>query len=243
MKYCVILALLLAPAYVLLAADDAKTDGPSDAKAAPASELKTVRDRASYGLGFRIATSIKRDGYDIDVDLLTEGFKDAFVGKNAKLTEQQIIAALQAFSQEMEGKAAERKAAVGRANAAAGDEFLAANLKKEGVKQTGSGLQYKVLKAGTGAKPSVSDTVQVHYEGRFINGTVFDSSIKRGKPATFGVNKVISGWTEALQLMPVGSRWEVYVPGNLAYGSRGSDGAIGPNTTLIFTVELLSIVK
>ncbi len=244
MKHPLLLAALmtalLIPTYALIAADDdaAKKE---DTKPADKSGLKTVKDRASYGFGVRIGTSIKRDGLDIDPELLANGIKDALAGAAPELTAEQIDAAIQAFAKEMQAKAQERRAAAAETNAKAGKEFLAANKKKEGVVALPSGLQYKVIKKGNGQTPTVTDRVSVHYEGRLIDGKVFDSSIKRGRPATFGVNQVIKGWTEALQLMPVGSKWEVYIPGDLAYGSRGAGADIGPNATLIFTVELLAI--
>jgi FKBP-type peptidyl-prolyl cis-trans isomerase FklB len=196
--------------------------------------LQTDLQKASYALGINIGTSIKQQPIQLDLPSLFKGIKDAEVGNKPVLTEDEMNASLKVVRDEATAKVSE-------ANMKEGAEFLTANKAKDGVVTTASGLQYKIITAGTGAKPTNADTVVCNYKGTFINGTEFDSSYKRGKPAEFPVGGVIRGWTEALQLMPVGSKWELYVPSELAYGSRGAGGAIGPNQTLIFEVELLSI--
>jgi FKBP-type peptidyl-prolyl cis-trans isomerase FklB len=196
--------------------------------------LQTDLQKASYALGINIGTSIKQQPIQLDLPSLFKGIKDAEVGNKPVLTEDEMNASLKVVRDEATAKVSE-------ANMKEGAEFLTANKAKDGVVTTASGLQYKIITAGTGAKPTNADTVVCNYKGTFINGTEFDSSYKRGKPAEFSVGGVIPGWTEALQLMPVGSKWELYVPSELAYGSRGAGGAIGPNQTLIFEVELLSI--
>jgi FKBP-type peptidyl-prolyl cis-trans isomerase FklB len=160
-------------------------------------------------------------------------------GEKPKYTQEELMAAMQAF----EGSMREKEAMRGKESKAAGDKFLAENGKREGVTTTASGLQYEVVKAGDGPKPVATDKVNVHYHGTLIDGKVFDSSVERGQPITFGVQEVIKGWTEALQLMPVGSKWKIYIPSQLAYGEQGAGGDIGPNEALIFEVELLGIVK
>jgi FKBP-type peptidyl-prolyl cis-trans isomerase FklB len=196
--------------------------------------LQTDLQKASYALGINIGTSIKQQPIQLDLPSLFKGIKDAEVGNKPVLTEDEMNASLKVVRDEATAKVSE-------ANMKEGAEFLTANKAKDGVVTTASGLQYKIITAGTGAKPTNADTVVCNYKGTFIHGTEFDSSYKRGKPAEFPVGGVIRGWTEALQLMPVGSKWELYVPSELAYGSRGAGGAIGPNQTLIFEVELLSI--
>jgi FKBP-type peptidyl-prolyl cis-trans isomerase FklB len=204
------------------------------AKPAAGPGLQTDLQKASYALGINIGTSIKQQPIQLDLPSLFKGIKDAEAGNKPVLTEDEMNASLKVVRDEAAAKVSE-------ANMKEGAEFLAANKAKDGVVTTESGLQYKIITAGTGAKPAKADTVVCNYKGTFINGTEFDSSYKRGKPAEFSVGGVIPGWTEALQLMPVGSKWELYVPSDLAYGSRGAGGAIGPNQTLIFEVELLSI--
>ncbi|MGB9068031.1 MAG: FKBP-type peptidyl-prolyl cis-trans isomerase [Candidatus Acidiferrales bacterium] len=196
--------------------------------------LQTDLQKASYALGINIGTSIKQQPIQLDLPSLFKGIKDAEAGTKPVLTEDEMNASLKVVRDEAAAKVSE-------ANMKEGGAFLAANKAKDGVVTTASGLQYKIITAGTGAKPTNADTVVCNYKGTFINGTEFDSSYKRGKPAEFPVGGVIPGWTEALQLMSVGSKWELYVPSELAYGSRGAGGAIGPNQTLIFEVELLSI--
>ena len=204
------------------------------AKPAATAGLQTDLQKASYALGINIGTSIKQQPIQLDLPSLFKGIKDAEAGNKPVLTEDEMNASLKVVRDQAAAKVSE-------ANMKEGVEFLAANKVKDGVVTTASGLQYKIITAGAGAKPAKADTVVCNYKGTFINGTEFDSSYKRGKPAEFPVGGVIPGWTEALQLMPVGSKWELYVPPDLAYGSRGAGGAIGPNQTLIFEVELLSI--
>jgi FKBP-type peptidyl-prolyl cis-trans isomerase FklB len=185
-----------------------------------------------------IGTNLKKQSIDIDSNILAKGVKDALAGTKPLLTEQEIQETMMAFQKEMMAKQAE----VAKKNKAEGEAFLTENKKKEGVKTLLSGLQYKVIKAGTGKKPKSTDTVTAHYRGTLINGTEFDSSYKRGQPATFPVSGgMIPGWTEALQLMEEGAKWQLFIPPNLAYGEQGAGRDIGPNATLIFEIELVSI--
>ncbi len=198
-------------------------------------DLKSKNDSLSYSMGVLMAESIKQQGLeDLDIDVVMKGIKENLAG-NATIDVATANQMLQAHIMEIR-KMAEQK------NAEKGTQFLADNAKKDGVKTTESGLQYLVIQEGDGATyPKATDKVTVHYHGTLIDGTVFDSSVDRGKPATFGLNQVISGWTEGLQLMSVGSKYRLFLPSNLAYGDRGAGGAIGPGSTLIFDVELLSI--
>ncbi|HEY0866886.1 MAG TPA: FKBP-type peptidyl-prolyl cis-trans isomerase, partial [Fimbriimonas sp.] len=169
------------------------------------------------------------------------GLKDSLAGSKLQMTDEEMVKALTVLRTEVQKKLQEASAAAGAANKKAGDEFLAANKSKPGVVTLPSGLQYKILKAGTGPKPKPDSNVEVHYKGTLIEGTVFDESISRGQPVTLNVGQVIKGWQEAMPLMPVGSKWQLFIPGNLAYGERGAGDTIGPNATLIFEVELLAI--
>ena len=205
-------------------------------------DLKDARQRASYSIGADIGNAFKRQELDLDPKIVAIGLADAYAGKTA-LTEAEIRKTLEEFQQALAEKAEAKGKISGEKNVKEGETFLAANGKKEGVKTTASGLQYKVITSGKGKSPAASDTVKVHYKGTLIDGTVFDSSIERGQPAEFGVGQVIKGWTEALQLMKEGDKWQVFIPSGLAYGERGAGGKIGPNATLIFEVELLSIIK
>jgi len=200
--------------------------------------LKNQKDKVSYIIGMDIGTNLKKQSIDIDSNILAKGVKDALAGTKPLLTEQEIQETMMAFQKDMMAKQEE----IGKKNKKEGETFLAENKKKEGVKTLPSGLQYKVIKAGTGKKPKLSDTVTAHYRGTLIDGTEFDSSYKRGQPATFPVSGgMIPGWTEALQLMEEGAKWQLFIPSNLAYGERGAGGVIGPNATLIFEVELISV--
>jgi FKBP-type peptidyl-prolyl cis-trans isomerase FklB len=213
----------------------AKSPAAAGTKPAPSATLKTDKEKGSYAVGLNIGNSLKQQPVDLDLPSLFKGITDGRTGSKPLLTDQEIEAALKVLRDQAVAKASE-------ANMQEGVNFLAANKTKDGVVTTASGLQYKIINAGTGPKPTASDTVVCNYKGTFINGTEFDSTAKHGgQPATFPVGGVIKGWTEALQLMPVGSKWELYIPSDLAYGTRGAGGAIGPNQTLIFEVELLSI--
>jgi FKBP-type peptidyl-prolyl cis-trans isomerase len=203
--------------------------------------LKSNKDKVSYAIGMNIGKSMKKDSVDVDPNILLRGLKDGLAGGKPLLSDQEAQAAIVALQADMKKKAEAVRAEQGNANKSAGDTFLAANKSKEGVRTTPDGLQYKVIKEGTGPKPTAADTVTVQYKGTLLDGKEFDSSYKRGQPATFPVGQIIKGWTEALQLMPVGSKWELFIPPDLAYGDRGAGPDIGPNSTLLFEVELLSI--
>lgn len=235
----VLTAVLLAG---VLATTAQAQDRAAEAKAAEVKpELKPTKENISYAIGMNIGGNIKRQGIEADVEVLAKAIKDVMADGTTRFTEQEAQQILMAMTAELRTKQeAERKLQAGK-NKAEGETFLAENAKKSGVKKTESGLQYKVITAGTGEQPKVSDTVSTHYRGRLINGTEFDSSYKRGQPAEFPVTGVIKGWTEALQLMPVGSKWELYIPSDLAYGERGSGRDIGPDATLIFEIELIEI--
>jgi FKBP-type peptidyl-prolyl cis-trans isomerase FklB len=208
----------------------------------PVTALTTNKQKASYAIGMNWGTGLHRQNIDVDSAALIQGMKDALAGGKTLLTEDEARAALMQLQKEVQEKQQAKAAAEGDANKKEGEAFLAANKSKEGVVTLPSGLQYKILKEGTGPKPTATDSVVCNYKGTLINGTEFDSSYKRGEPATFPVTGVIKGWTEALQLMPVGSKWQLFIPSDLAYGPRGTPGGpIGPNATLIFEVELISI--
>jgi FKBP-type peptidyl-prolyl cis-trans isomerase FklB len=212
------------------------------ATAQDAPELKTDKDKFSYALGVKIAENFHKQGLELDPAVFAKAFADSFNGGKTAMTDQEMETLLAAASQEIRKKQAAQQAEKGAAAQKEGEGFLAGNKTKEGVVTLPSGLQYKILNAGTGDKPTLDDTVVCNYKGTLINGTEFDASTKHGGPATFPVKGVIAGWTEALQLMPVGSKWQLFVPSNLAYGAQGP-ADIGPNATLIFEVELVSIQK
>jgi FKBP-type peptidyl-prolyl cis-trans isomerase FklB len=205
------------------------------------SPLKTPKEKFSYGIGTDLGRNLKRLGIEVDADLLLKGFNDALSGAKPLMSDEEIGTTLNALQQQIQRKQAQAASIAGEENKKAGEAFLAQNKSKEGVVTLPSGLQYKILKAGDGKKPAASDTVECNYRGTLINGNEFDSSYKRGQPATFGVSQVIPGWQEALQLMSVGSKWQLFVPAELAYGERGAGREIGPNAALIFEVELLAI--
>jgi FKBP-type peptidyl-prolyl cis-trans isomerase FklB len=216
------------------------------AAAAGATLLKTDKDRRSYAIGLnigaKVANELKSGGVDMDSAILARGIRDSLTGGKHLMTDEEVKTALTALETELREKARVEYETMASANKKEGDDFLATNKSKEGVQTLPSGLQYKVLKAGTGPKPAATDSVSCNYKGTFLNGKEFDSSEKHGgKPVTFGVSEVIRGWTEALLLMPVGSKWQLFVPSDLAYGPRGAGQEIGPNTALIFEVELVSI--
>jgi FKBP-type peptidyl-prolyl cis-trans isomerase FklB len=203
--------------------------------------LRDQQDKSSYSIGVQIGSGVRQQmqqqGLQLKPDLVAAGFKDAFSGSKLQLADEDIRQALSLLEREMVGKHAE----VAEKNKKDGAAFLAENKKKPGVKTLPSGLQYQVLKDGTGPKPKLTDTVKANYKGTLIDGTVFDSSEKQGQPVSFPCNGVIAGWTEALQLMSVGSKWRLFIPSDLAYKDQGAGPLIGPNATLIFDVELLAI--
>ena len=227
-----------------------KTQTPPAAKkpvATPAAKapaplaLTTPKDKASYAIGMNIGKGMHKQSVDVDPAILMRGLRDGLAGGKTLMTDEEAQAALVALQTEMKKKQEEVAKAQGEVNEKQGAAFLAENKTKEGVVTLPSGLQYKILQAGTGPKPTTSDTVVCNYRGTLLDGKEFDSSYKRGQPATFPLGGVIKGWTEALQLMPVGSKWQLFLPPDLAYGERSMGPDITPNSTLIFEVELVSI--
>lgn len=204
--------------------------------------LDTPEKRLSYGIALRMSERMVADGMVMDVDAYALGMRDAFEGAEARLTEEEINAEMMAFQEKVEAEREAAQAQVAEGNAEAGAAFLAENAQREGIIVTDSGLQYEVVTAGDGASPGPDDQVEVHYRGTLIDGTVFDSSYDRGQTVTFGVTQVIPGWTEALQLMKEGNKYNLYIPSDLAYGAGGAGQVIGPNSTLIFEVELIKIL-
>ncbi len=202
---------------------------------------QTDQQKISYTLGYSIGYDFARKQLDMDPEMLIRGMRDALTGSDPALNEEDMRKAMTDLQQRMMAKQQEQVQQLAQSNAEAGRTFLAANRQKEGVKTTSSGLQYRVIGQGAGKKPSRDSTVTVHYRGRLLDGTEFDNSYKRNQPATFQVGGVIPGWTEALQLMQEGARWRLYIPSELAYGERGAGPMIGPNATLIFDVELISV--
>jgi FKBP-type peptidyl-prolyl cis-trans isomerase len=224
--------MLLAAACALTACAGGKGDKP----------LKTENDKVSYAIGWDIAQSLKRQQITVNVDLLAQAIRQSQEDRTPQMTEQEMMETMMSFGQRHNEERRQAAAKKAETNRKAGAEFMEKNKTAAGVKTTASGLQYKVVKAGAGARPKATDTVTVNYRGTLIDGTEFDSSYKRGEPVSFPLNQVIPGWTEGLQLMPVGSTYEFYIPADLAYGDRDG-GPIPPGSTLIFTVELLSIGK
>jgi FKBP-type peptidyl-prolyl cis-trans isomerase len=224
--------MLVIPLCIVLAA--------APAAAADKTELKTQKEKLSYALGMNMGGGLKTNSIDVDADVLAQGLRDALAGKSTLLTDQEARETIMTVQREIQAKMQEKLKVEGEKNKKAGDAFLAANKKKEGVKTLPSGLQYKILADGKGATPKATDTVTVHYKGTLIDGAEFDSSYKRNEPASFPVNGVIKGWTEALQLMKEGSKWQLFIPANLAYGEQGRPG-IPPNSVLIFEVELIKV--
>jgi FKBP-type peptidyl-prolyl cis-trans isomerase FklB len=202
---------------------------------------KTKKEKISYSIGVNIGKNMKTQGMNLDQGLLTQGIRDGLNSSKTAMSDKDMEATMTDFQQEMMGKMQAKQKVVGEKNTKEGESFLAANKKKEGVVTLPSGLQYKILKSGDGPKPTKDQTVKCNYRGTLIDGTEFDSSYKRGEPTEFPVGQVIKGWTEALQLMPVGSKWQLFIPSDLAYGPNGAGQMIGPNATLIFEIELISI--
>jgi FKBP-type peptidyl-prolyl cis-trans isomerase FklB len=208
--------------------------------AAEQQALRTQNDKLNYSIGVTLVRNFKQQGMELDLDTVVKGMKDAHSGGKLLMADEEIHRIMASFHKEMTLKKRQTRIKEAADNRREGDAFLAENMKKEGVMALPSGLQYKIIKAGNGKMPTDADTVECNYRGTFINGTEFDSSFRMGKPATFKVTGVIPGWQEALKLMPVGSKWQLFIPPQLAYGERGS-GPIGPNATLIFELELLAI--
>jgi len=203
--------------------------------------LKTDKDKESYALGMNVGKSLKKDGVEVDPKIVARGIADALAGGKTLLSDEEARAALVTLQGDVRKRQTAELEVLGGANKQEGDAFLAANKAQQGVTTTPDGLQYKVLKQGDGPKPTAGDSVVCNYRGTLLNNKEFDSSYKRGQAATFPVSGVIKGWTEALQLMPVGSKWQIVVPPELGYGARGAGADIGPNSTLVFEIELLSI--
>lgn len=243
-KYLLPLALV---SVVALQACNQKTPTAAGEEAnAPAAvgkdaSLTTTEQRLSYGIAFGLGQRMKADGVPLDSDAFGSGLSDAMSGAEPRLTQEEIAAEMSAYQEKAAAENEAAQAALGEANLALAAAFLAENAAREGVVTTESGLQYEVLTEGTGPKPGAEDTVEVHYRGTLVDGTEFDSSYSRGETVTFGVGQVIPGWTEALQLMPVGSKWKLAIPSELAYGAGGAGQVIGPNAALIFEVELIAI--
>ena len=206
-------------------------------------KLETERDKSSYLVGLQIGGSLQQIKDEVDLPIVFQAIETALKGGTPLLSQEEAGEVQKAFSERLQAKHAAEQQAAATKNKQEGEAFLASNKGKSGVKTTASGLQYQVVTEGKGAKPAATDTVTVHYTGTLLDGTKFDSSVDRGQPATFALNAVIPGWTEALQLMPVGSKYTLWIPSELAYGDRGTPGPIGPNATLKFDVELIDIVK
>ncbi len=210
------------------------------AQSVSVTEQSPATEKVGYSLGYMMAEGNKEAVQDLNLDTFEQGFRDGYEGKDSALTQEQMEEVLIAYQKEQEEQFVADMQSKAEDNKAIGAEFLAENVKKEGVQVTDSGLQYKVITEGTGKSPKATDVVEVNYEGKLIDGTVFDSSYERGEPIEFPLNQVISGWTEGVQLMKEGAKYEFYIPSDMAYGEAGSQG-IDPNSTLIFTVELLEV--
>ncbi len=223
---------------------DAKADAAADADIAKTSGLRTEKDQASYMVGMSLGKSLQPIKDEVDVDTVIKAMKTVMSGGKPLLSDEQAQKVAQAFDQHLQQKRVAEAAAAAKKNAGEGEAFLAANAKKPGVQTTASGLQYQVVTEGKGPKPTASDMVKVHYKGELLDGTVFDSSYDRGEPAQFSLQQVAPGWAEGVQLMPVGSKYKLWIPSKLGYGEQGTPGGpIPPNATLVFEVELLDIVK
>ncbi|MGE5315162.1 MAG: FKBP-type peptidyl-prolyl cis-trans isomerase [Acidobacteriota bacterium] len=232
---------------VLLIAAAVPAQKKAAKSSAPSTGLKTQKDKVSYVVGYdlgsKIGSDIKKQGLDFSIDAFVRGIKEAISGTKAALPDSEMTSAMMAFQQSLMEKQQTAMKELADKNLKEGQKFLAENAKKDSVKVTASGLQYKMLREGTGAQPTAGDTVVTHYRGSTVDGKVFDESYGRGEPVTFPVSGVIKGWTEALQLMKVGSKYQLFIPSELAYGERGAGQMIGPNSVLIFDVELLEVKK
>lgn len=203
--------------------------------------MNSTKEKVSYCIGLETGRNLKQQFADTDMTLMQEGFADGLLGQDAKLSQEEVRSILMALRKQVEEQQKQHIGQIAQENKKQGDAFLQLNKQKEGIVVLPSGLQYKVLKTGSGQKPTLFDDVTIHYKGTFIDGRVFDSSLNRGAPAKFPLGKLIAGWSEALQMMKVGDQWQLFVPSYLAYGEQGYGPEIGPNTTLIFEVELLGV--
>lgn len=235
------LPLVISSLMILQACNEAPETMETVVEAPADSTLETGPQRLSYGIAFGMGQRMVAEELPLDVDAFALGLRDALEGNDAKLNQEQVAEEMNAYQQKAQAKQEAAQAAASEGNIAAAAAFLAENATHEGVVVTASGLQYEVVEVGTGAMPGLADTVEVHYRGTLIDGTEFDSSYSRGETVSFGVGQVIPGWTEALQLMPVGSTWKLTIPADLAYGAGGAGAIIGPHAALIFDVELVSI--
>ena len=206
-----------------------------------AGQSQSLEDKASYIIGYNLGRQLKNNDIKANMDLILKGLQDGTSGGQAMMTDEEMQSTMQAFQQQVQTAQEAKQKALGEKNKSEGEAFLAKNKARQGVKTTASGLQYEVLKEGTGPMPKPTDTVTVNYKGTLMDGSTFDSSYDRGEPATFVLNQVIPGWTEGVQLMKVGSKYKFYIPAALGYGERGAGNVIGPNAPLVFEVELLSI--
>jgi FKBP-type peptidyl-prolyl cis-trans isomerase len=230
-----------APAATATKPAASKSAQTSTTKTSAPRALETPKDKLSYSIGMNIGKSLKRDNLDVDPDLVLRGIKDVLGGGTLLMTDQEAQSTLNELQADLHKRQEQEMQQLAETNKKEGEAFLAANKTKAGVISLPSGLQYKILQEGTGPKPTAADTVTVNYRGTLLDGTEFDSSYKRGQPGSFPVGGIIKGWTEALLLMPVGSKWQLFIPPELAYGPRQAGPSIGPNSTLLFEVELLSI--
>lgn len=237
-------AVLLTLALTLSGCKPIDEGGTAGGNAEGLSGMKSEKEQVSYVIGTQVGDSLAPAKDEIDLDVLVRAMKDAIDGKDSKLTEEQAMQVMQAFGERMQARQMAQFEEQGKKNAEEGAAFLAGNADKPGVETTASGLQYEVIEAGDGPKPGATDTVRVHYKGTLLDGETFDSSYDRDEPVQFALNQVVPGWQEGLQLMPVGSKYRLWVPGALGYGEMGTPGGpIGPNATLVFEVELLEIVN
>jgi FKBP-type peptidyl-prolyl cis-trans isomerase len=241
-----VLALCLVAGTGFAADDKAKKEAAKPAakpaaKTSAKGEFKTTKEKASYVLGHTLGMRISQDKDELDIKIFNQGLQEGLAGKKSKISAEEAQKAMAEFQAQAQAKARMAAAKAAMKNKTDGDKYMAEFAKKKGVKKTKSGLMYRVLKPGKGAAPKATDTVTTHYTGTLVDGTVFDSSIKRGEPATFPVNGVIKGWQEALAMMKPGAKWEIVLPPSLAYGPRGAGRVIGPNATLVFQLELLKI--
>jgi FKBP-type peptidyl-prolyl cis-trans isomerase FklB len=239
MKHCLIVLLSVA----IFVTQARSEDQPAAAKSEAPPALKNQKDKVSYSIGLEMGSGMKQQKLDVDPDLVLRGFRDGFSGAKRSMTEDEVKEVMEVFEKELEARMAKESQELPAKNKKEGDAFLAENKKKEGVKTLPSGLQYKIVREGTGATPKMDDKVSTHYRGTLIDGTEFDSSYSRKEPSSFTLRQVIKGWQEALQLMKVGSKWQLFIPSELAYADKGAGRTIGPNATLIFDIELLSIEK